>query len=245
MADKVLKFKKQQFINDVLEPISKVTENASLLLTNEGITAICNNDANIILFARCSDIKSDEVIKLNIRDLSRFIRLLECIPQDDIELIISSNTLTFKSVGLKFKYHLAEDAMMSIVKVSIAKILAMNFNSKFLVQKDKIQEILRLSSVVKESNKLYFTISKDSGVQSELTDQQNQQMDSVTVQIGTEFEGNEVFTPLPINLDVLRLINSIKFDKVLVRINTELKYLMFDIQLGNTSLKYIISSLVK
>jgi len=242
---KSLKFQKSSFIEEFLDPVSKVTDVASLIANNEGITAICNNDANIILFAKYIDTTVDEPSKLNIHELKRFIRLLEIIEDENVELEITSNTFSYKAPKMKFKYHLAEDAMVPITKISVQKISALTFDSKFFIDKSKIQEILKCSAVVSGSNKIYFTVSKDDGVVAELTDQQIPQSDSVSVSVTDTFEGKEIFTALPINLDVFRLVTSIKFDKILVKINTELKVLMLELQVGNTALKYIISSLVK
>lgn len=242
---KSLKFQKSKFTEEFLDPVSKVTDVASFIANADGITAICTNDANIILYARYVETKFDDPSKLNIHDIKRFVRLLECIDSEDIDLEITTNTLNYKSPKLKFKYHLAEDAMVPLTKISVAKISALNFDCKFFVEKTKVQEVLRCSSVVGATAKLYFTVTQEDGVVVELTDQQMPQSDSVSVNVINEFEGKEVTTPLPINLDVFRLITSIKYDKVLVKINTELKVLMFEIQVGNTALKYIISSLVK
>ena len=92
---------------------------------------------------------------------------------------------------------------------------------------------------------MYFTASKDGGVVADLTDLQSPQTDSVAISIADEFEGESLNTPLPINLDVFRLMSSIKYDFVLIKVNTDLKVLMFELVVGNTVLKYIVSSLVK
>lgn len=242
---KSLKLQKSKVTDEFLDPVSKVTDVVALIANTEGLTAICSNDQNIILFAKYVETKVDEPTKLNIADLKRFIRLLECTDVEEVNLDITSNTLNYKTPKLKFKYHLAEDAMVPITKISLTKISALNFDCKFFIDRAKVQEILKCSSVVNGSNKLYFTVSTADGVNAELTDQQMQQSDSVAVNLTPDFEGKEVHTALPINLDVFRLITGIKFDKVLVKINTELKVLMFELQTGTTTLKYIISSLVK
>lgn len=245
MAAKKISIQKDKLIDDFLSPVSKVTDITSILCNTDGTTAICNNDSNIILFAKNTDLKTDEAFKLNIYEIKRFIRLLNCIDSDNVDLEVTSNTLNYKSDKLKFKYHLAEDAMVPITKISTTKIAALTFDCKFLITSDKIQEILKFSSVVENVNKLYFTVSADTGVTAELTDQQLEQSDSISVNVVSEYEGKEVSTPLPINLDIFRLISSIKNENILVKINTEIKVLMFEIQIGNTTLKYIISSLVK
>lgn len=242
---KSLSFQKSKFVDEFLEPVAKVTKLTSLIVNDTGITAICHNDDNVILFATNPNVKVVEASKLNFHEIDSFIRLLECIPDDNIELDVTSNALAYKSGKMKFKYHLAEDAMIPLTKINIQKINGISFNSKFFVDRSKVQEILKCSSITKDSNKIYFTVQKDIGVVAELTDLQTQQSDSVSVNIADEFEGEEIHTALPINLNVLRLITSIKFDKVLVKINTDLKVLMFELQVGDTSLKYIISSLVK
>lgn len=244
-TEKSLKFQRSKFIEEFLDPVSKVTDVVSFVAGTEGITAICMNDANIILFAKYEDTKIEESTKLNIHDIKRFVRLMEIVDTEDVKLEVTSNTLNYKSPKMKFKYYLAEDAMIPLTKVSMAKISSLSFDCKFFIERTKVQEILKCSSVVNGSNKLYFTVAKDGGVAAELTDQQTAHSDSVSVSIVDDFEGKEVHTPLPINLDVFRIITGIKYDKVLVKINTELKVLMFEIQVGTTALKYIISSLVK
>jgi hypothetical protein len=244
-TEKFLRIQKNELIDELLDPVSKVTDVSSFIINNEGITAICSNDANIILFVKYSNTKIDEAEKLNIYDIKRFIRLLDVIESDVIDLTLTSNTLSYKSPKLKFKYHLAEDAMVPITKISVNKILALSFNCKFLVSKIKVQELLKGSSVITDSNKVYFTASKDGGVVADLTDMQSPQTDSVAISIADEFEGESLNTPLPINLDVFRLMSSIKYDFVLIKVNTDLKVLMFELVVGNTALKYIVSSLVK
>ena len=113
-TEKFLRIQKNELIDELLDPVSKVTDVSSFIINNEGITAICSNDANIILFAKYSNTKIDETEKLNIYDIKRFIRLLDIIESDVIDLTLTSNTLSYKSPKLKFKYHLAEDAMVPI-----------------------------------------------------------------------------------------------------------------------------------
>jgi hypothetical protein len=240
-----VKFQKDKFIEQFLDPVSKVTDVTSFVVTEEGMLAIVNNDANIILFAKYPDVAIKQPTKINIQDIKKFIRLLECIDGNDVELEITSNTLNYKTSKLKFKYHFAEDALVPISKISASKINSLTFDSMFFVDRVKLQELLKASSVVSGCNKVYFTISKEEGVRAELTDYQQQQADSVGIHLTDEFEGKEITAPLPINLDVLRLIVGVKFEKMLVKINTELKVLMVEVQKDKTILKYIISSLVK
>ena len=51
-TEKFLRIQKNELIDELLDPVSKVTDVSSFIINNEGITAICSNDANIILFAK-------------------------------------------------------------------------------------------------------------------------------------------------------------------------------------------------
>jgi len=243
-----VKLPKKKLSNKFLKPISFVSDRCIFNIEDKQIYTLTHSDNNgdtVILYGKL-DIpdKADKLIKLNIPDVKRLNRVIDCISGDDVELDVDSNSINYSSSSVRFKYHLLEDGIIQAPIINMKKIKQLNFDSQFVVKQEKILELLKASSIVPDSNKMYF-YTKDKKVFAELTDKTLQNIDSVTFEISDAFTGTDVKNVIPISLEVVRLLVCAKFNELTVKINTKLKVLMFEISDNDLTLKYIVSALVK
>ncbi len=242
-----LSFNKTDLVKKFLDPISRVAEGCILNVEKNDIFSIIHStDLGVILYSKLKLLKENsETIKLNIGDLKKFIKLINCINQDNIELIINSNNIEYESSDLKFKYHMLEDNVIQKPKISIDKLNKLEYDSNFTLTNDIISGILKGSSFGNDTNKIYF-YTKDNQVYAELTDQAQQNIDSVTFKISDKYNGTEIKNSLPFKLEILQIISSIfKLTNLDTKVNTKQKFLFFEVIQPDFELKYIVQSLIK
>jgi len=110
---------KNEFVDKFLTPLSRINNSCSLHLKGDKLTAlVATPDASVILNAvwKFSDDLSEEN-KLNIPDINKLIKVLDCIREEYVTLKVNSNNISYNEKGIKFKYHLLEDGILSKVKV--------------------------------------------------------------------------------------------------------------------------------
>lgn len=244
---------KEIFSNQFLSPISKIVgdddanKGCVIDVAPQKITSLCNTkDGQIILFSTINTptgLVDNEHVHLNVYDIRKFIKLLDCIPEENVKLQINSNHLGYKSSKINFKFHLMDDGVIRKSIVSVDKIDKLTFDSEFILSKSKLDEIMKISSFTEDSNKLYLNCDGEE-VKGELTDKTKPNIDTVNIQMAQSFVGNK-FNNLPISLDVLRKLSGIKFNDLNIKVNTQTKVLMMELSSNDCLLKYIATALVK
>lgn len=218
------------------------------LFKNKIYTLTTSEDSNIILYAShvfTEDITS-ELIRLNIADIKKFLRAVECF-EEDLNFYLKDNHIFCETAtlnGAYFKYHLVDDSIIKETPISIEKISNLNFDTEFSISNKKLTEISRGSAYAVDSQKIYI-YTKDEAVFSELTDQTIQNIDSITLRLSDSFTGQPIKTMLPLMLEVFRNLASLRCESVKVKINNENKVIMFCVADSDVELKYIISTLIK
>lgn len=177
---------------------------------------------------------------LCIPDLKKLNRVLDCISQDEINLIVNTNNLEYKSPEVKFKYHLFDDDFIVPPSVKPEKIMSFETDFSFELTKEDFAKINKASTFTTETNKIYFYL-EDGNVKCELTDKARHNTDSFQLQVGKNVSGTEL-KQIPVNFDNFKLINS---DNVKVSINNKYGVLIFDIDQEPLKLRYILSSLTQ
>ena len=239
---------KKMILNRFLVPISKFTDQATLTLTKDSIDCISyttGDKQTIILYTKL-DVKTDITendIKLNIGSIKRLISAFNCIPDDIIALTIDNNSITYVSTTTNFKFHLKEDGTVERAPISVEKIKQITFNTWFSLSLDKLNEILKASTFSVDSNKIYL-YCKDNSIYGQLTDKSTQNLDSITVQITDTVNGDRLNDTIPLNLDIFKIISSIKMETLDIKINTK-GVMMFEIKEAGYTLQYITTALVK
>lgn len=232
-----------------LGPVSRLGDKSVVKMYKDKIyTLATSDDNNIILYAAAaiSDNTSADVVRLNIADVKKFLRAVECF-EEDLHFYLKNNHIyceTSELNGAYFKYHLVDDSIIKETPISVEKISNLNFDTEFNISNKKLSEISRGSSYAVDTQKIYF-YTKDGAVFSELTDHTIQNIDSITLRVADTYVGQPIKGLLPLMLEIFRNLTSLKCENVKVKINNENKVIMFCVTDNSVELKYIISTLVK
>lgn len=242
----VLALNKETFVQKFLTPISKLADNVSISLNeNEVFTTCASQDGSVVLLA---SYKTDTTVKgiprINLPDVKKFVRLLDCVEEDNIVLTIENNHLKYTTPSIKFNYYLLEDSYMQRCPVNPEKIKQLKYDTAFLLPVVRFNEVLKGSSIATDSDKLYF-YTKNEKVYCELNDLERQNINNITYLVADKFVGENIKNTLPLNLENIRLLAGSKCNEFTVKINNELKVTLFQIEEKNIDIKIIISALVK
>jgi len=242
----ILSLKKESFIQKFLLPISKLADNISISFNDEEISTTCASpDGSIVLLATY---KTDTAVKgvprINLPDVKKFIRLVDCVDLDTIALTIKDNHLNYETPSQKFNYFLLEDSYMQRCPVNPKKINKLKYDTGFILSSSKFNDVLKGSSIATDSDKLYF-YTKDGKVYCELNDLERQNINNITYLVAEKFVGESIKNTLPLNLENIRLLAGTKCNEFTVKVNNELKVTLFQIEEKDIDIKFIISALVK
>lgn len=242
-----LKLDKKAFADNFLNIISKAVDVASIKATKDGLYVVCNKpDTSIILLGKYNHaLDIEEETTLNIGDIKKLLRVIECIEEDEVTFKINSNHLLYKSNTMQFKYHFLDDAIVPKVSLKKEKIESLELDTFFDIEYKKLQEILKASSFTTDTNKIYLYGQPD-GIYCELGDKEKSNTDNITLKVVDKIEGQPLTQSLPFNLDIFRVLSGVKFDKARVGINLKFKVMSFFVKpTDETEFKFIISGLVK
>lgn len=240
-----LHFNKQLLVHQFLLPLSKLTDNLVLNVANDSISAICSTvDAGVVVFAELKDsFDIENTLTINLPDIKKFLKLIDGIDEETVNLTYTGNSLTYSSKTLKFNYFLLEDGYVQRCAVSASKIQRLESDTSFTLSAEKLNEILRGHSIATDAGKVYFYLS-DGEVYAELNDRERQNINNICYYVADSFEGQE-FNPLALNLEALRMLTGLRNMQFNVKINNKLNVFLFDIKEQNTNIRFAISALVK
>jgi hypothetical protein len=241
-----LTFNKESFVQKFLQPISKLADNISIIPGEKELYAVCSSqDGSIVLLANLkSDINTQGILKINLPDIKKFVRLLECVDDSKLELTLEGNHIKYNTSSFKFNYFLLEDSYMQRCPVNPDKIKQLSYDSSFVLSNSKFNEILKGSSIATDTDKLYFYTKNDS-VYAELNDFERQNVNNITYLVTEKFSGEPIKNALPLNLENVRMLAGLRAENINVKINNALKVTLFEIEDEYVSIKFIISALVK
>lgn len=234
------------FNNTFLSLTSKICDSACVKIDKEKIFCVtCSGDNTIVIFSTYNQKNDiDQTITLNIPDLNRLSRTLSCIRDQDVDLEVDSNCIKYKSSSVRFKYHLLEDGIIAVPSVSIDKIKKLDFKYSFDLHKNDVLSLIKGSSLVTDVDKLYFYVEDDC-VYAEITDKETSNTDSYTQKISDTYKGDDQFDQMSISFEVLRIISSLRFDSIKVRINTDVNVLLFEVEIENVKHNFICTTYVR
>lgn len=238
---------KSEFVNKFLTPLSRINNSCSLLLKDNFITAlVATPDASVILNAKITynNAQVDSENKLNIPDINKLIRVLDCIKEEDIVLKINSNNVSYSGDGVKFKYHLLEDGIITTPAINIEKVKDLKYDTEIVITANSMSELLKSSSFSSETDKLYIR-TDGSNVLGELTDKNKSNVDSIELKLASEFNGSEIKNALPLNFEIMRIVSCNKLGDITIKINIDLGVLLFKLNNNNIELLYVASGLAE
>ena len=242
-----LKLVKKDFADNFLNVIGKAIDIVSIKLNRDGLYAVCNKpDTSIILLAKYSkSFDVDQEITLNIGDVKKLLRVIDCIDEDELVFKIESNHLYYKTEKLQFKYHFLDDSVVPKVTLKREKIEALTNDTFFDINTKKLQEILKASSFTTDTNKIYLYGQPD-GVYCELGDKEKSNTDNISLKVADKVEGQPFNQVIPFNLDIFRILTGVKFETARVGINLKFKVMSFYVKpTEETDFTFVISGLVK
>ena len=242
-----LKLVKKDFADNFLSVIGKAVDIVSIKLNKDGLYAVCNKpDTSIILLAKYSKaFNVEQEVTLNIGDVKKLLRVIDCIDEDELVFTIESNHLYYKTDKLQFKYHFLDDSVVPKVTLKREKIEALTNDTFFNIDIKKLQEILKASSFTTDTNKIYLYGQSD-GVYCELGDKEKSNTDNISLKVADKVEGQPFNQIIPFNLDIFRILTGVKFDNARVGINLKFKVMSFYVKpTEETDFTFVISGLVK
>jgi hypothetical protein len=176
-------------------------------------------------------------------DINRLVKVLNCIETEDVDLIFNNNNIEYKSKTVGFKYHLLEDGIIDPPTVDINKVKNIDFDIRFSTTQETINQLIRASTFTTETDKIYISTG-DGTVSATLTDRQRHNVDSFTQEISDSYTGPELKKELAINFETIRIISSIRFDKLRFNINQDLNVFLFLIESGDATITVVSSGYV-
>jgi hypothetical protein len=235
---------KDQFLNEFLIPVSKVGDSAVLDIDKEHIRVLlATSDNTVIMSAEYKEIINTSVKKLNIPDVKKLCRILQCIEAQAIQLDIAENNISYSSESIRFKYHLYDDSIISVPKLNLSKLEKLDFNGEFSVDYSVIMSLIKGSSIATDTEKIYISIKNDDTVYGELTDKARANVDSYGIKIAANYSGVPVKASIPLNFEIFRIISSMKFNQINCKLASSTGVFVFDMKANNTQIKFIVSAL--
>jgi len=234
---------KHNFTNTFLNSISRVSENAVIDIREKTISCLCSTgDGTLIQYINYNH-QNVVPAKLNVPDIKRLSKLINCISQEEIQLQIDNNSLSYQSTDIRFKYHLLDDGILSPPGVNIEKIKNLSFDTSFNLSFAKLSELIKGSTLAAEVEKLYI-YTQDGIVYGELTDKQKPNMDSFCITLADKTSNEQPIKTIPFNFENIRTISSNRCDSLNISINNELGIAKIEIVDDQTNIVYILSALM-
>jgi hypothetical protein len=237
---------KNTFVNNLLGPVSKLSDNILLAFEPSDWKAgwsaktVVNSADNSVILIGDVPCMVEDPFKCVIPDCKTFLRLFSGIDQDQIVLDIDSNVIKYKEGSFSFKYHLLDESyIVSKKSISEEKLKALTYDTTFGMTKQKLSEIIKFNSIVPDAEKLYF-VTENNKVLAKLGDELKTNTNEIVTQISDNYEGKVLADKFPVNIQNI-LLFSFSEDGIKVSINQALKIFKFE----STNLSYIVSGLVK
>ncbi len=241
----------KRFLEKYLKTVNRLCDSCVLKIEEDNISSISSSPDNVVILYIKGKLSDNTNIcdKINIIDIKRLISGLDCLDSDLIEIQINENYIKCidKNSGdnAYFKYHLVDDSVMSKSTYSVKKISQLTFNTEFSIPTQCQRKIMSAYSFSSDCSKLY--LKEDSGsIYAEINDLTQHNRDSVEIKITNEYIGEPIQAPIPINIEVFKMLSYTKDSNLSVKINKDYNVLIFNIKEDEfLDVKYITSALVK
>ena len=242
-----LHLNKEIFVNNLLSPVSKLSDN--MLLTFQpsdyksgwsAKTIVNSIDNSVILIGDVPCVIEEEEFKCVIPECKTFLRLFSGIYKEQIVLDVESNVIKYKDGSFSFKYHLLDESyVVSKKSISEEKLKTLTYDTTFVMTKQKLSEIIKFNSIVPDAEKLYF-VTENGKVLAKLGDELKTNTNEIVTQISDSYDGKLLADKFPVNIQNI-LLFSFSEDQIKVSINQTLKVFKFE----SPNLVYVVSGLVR
>lgn len=230
--------------SNLLQLASKFGDTCQIKLEENVLSLItASTNGSTVLYVT-SPITFTDKLSLNIPSINKLQKLVNCISQPLLDFSFNQNHIAYNDGTLRFKYHVFDDGIISIPKINPLKIKQLSFHTDFSLLYQDITQILKLSTFTGDINKVYLS-AENNGILVNFADNQRQNTDSAGYTI-KDISINGVLESFALNIDPIRVINSIDCDKttpIQFKINNELKVLLVNCVVNNVDYTIIISGL--
>lgn len=234
---------KKDFISNVLNPVSNLNDKTIIKIDKNKISSItASNDATLVLYSE-TEVNIDADRSINIPDIKKLVRVLECVDKEHLDLEVSSNNIKYAGDNFKFTYHLLEDGIIKIPSINVKKINELKFDTTFKVTENMLSSLFKGSSFTTETNKLYIYVENNK-VYGELGDKTRHNSDNFQCVLANEFTGTALTKTIPVNFETFRLINFNKCSDIEFAINVGFGVIKIVLNKDKTKLTYIVSALI-
>ena len=232
---------KANFTQKFLTPISRINELCTLTVQKNSIYNLNRTaDTNFSLYSVCSDVETEGIednVNLSFADIKKLIKVLDCLSVNTLDLVLNKNNVEYNDKGTKFRFHLINDNIVKSPNYNIDKINALQFDVDFKLNTTTHSHLIKSSTFITDSNKIYIS-TEDGCVLAELTDKSKNNIDSYSVKISDFYGGTSIDKPISFNFDLFRNISDLKTTDAVVRLNTKMGFIAFDIEYDKYKLKY-------
>ena len=224
-----------------LQNLDSISQQSIITLNSSKIESIVSTpDNTLFLYSEwCDSFKIDYPTTLHIPDVKRLLNLIRCIDSNEIDIVVTTNSLKYKSKEIKFTYHLFEEGLISPCQLKAEKIKAFDTDFSFTLSKAEYQRLTKASSFSGDVNKIYFYTNED-GVFGEITDRAKHSIDSFGCKIGNITKGSSL-EPISLNFDNFKLLQS-GWNTCMVSFNQNLGVCIITTVENNIESTYIFTS---
>jgi hypothetical protein len=240
----------KSFLEKILKTINRLSDSCILKIEDNEISSISSTQDNVVILYIKGKLNDNcPSIKINLIDIKRFLCGLDCLNSDNVELEIHENFLkcisTNKDEKTHFKYHLADDSVMSKSTFSVKKISQLKFDTEFIIPLSCQRQIMSAYAFSPESSKIYFKQNEDS-IFAEVNDLTKHNNDSVEIKLSQSYIGSGILNPIPVNIEIFKHLMYTKNSNIIVKLNEEYKVFVFNVKDDDSiDIKYITPALVK
>jgi hypothetical protein len=236
---------RQQIVDSILTPASKIADNLQLEFVTENNKQFCktithSSDNSVIFLAKIPCVFDSEFSAI-IPECKTFLRLFSNVEEEEITLFLNINSIVYQTQKISFKYHLLDESYIIHKKpFSESKLNSLEFDTTFRVNKQKINEIVKYNSIIPEAEKVYFFTEEEGNVFAKIGDEQKANTNELTLNVTDRFTGTAINTNFPLNVQHV-LLFSFSENEIMISVNQQLKIFKFETSYS----KYIISGLIK
>lgn len=243
---KVRILNKKDFVSNFLGSISSINESCVLKISTNSIeTILASSDSTLVVHGK-TKATADGNKNINIPDIKKFVRVLDCIDLSDetpLEFNVTNNSIKYSSENYKFTYHLLEDGIIKAPSLNIDRVNELKFDTVFTVTESDLGNLLRGSSFTTNTNKLYV-FCENNMIYGELGDKTRHNSDNFQCILSRTYTGQPLSKSIPINFDTFRLLNFNKCKELQVCVSMSFGVLKISVSKGDTNLIYVISALI-
>ena len=236
---------KEAFTDSFLYSLSRISD-TGVLEINKNIVSCKTKTGDDTIIIYCEYVNNgnltDEKVCLNIPDFKKLHKLVSVI-SGSLDFEIGPNTIAYKSDGIRFKYHLYDDGVLTSPAISIEKLKNVPFDGTFSIGNNELMSLVKGSCLLMDIPKFYLQFNNNV-VMGEIADKARDNIDSFACQLSIDYQGSShIERSVPLNIEFLKVLATTKAPRYDVRYASSLNVFAFDIKTPPVNTTYIVTAL--